>query len=239
MAPSLSICFSTFGQPVMLKHWFDMYLNEPEEYRRQCEVICVDDCGDPPAEVPSDPTIKLYRVKDNIPWNQCGARNLAAHVATAPILLLIDVDMTIPPGMLKRFVGEAKQHRAGLVLHPYLVHSFSGKKDSTSPNVHLLRKRDFLACGGYQEDYAGHKGWSDVTMLRVMTALLKSRKSEQLYLVLHHDSNIPDAQVRTLDRDVKHNRKLHDKHIAICHRSGYSAFARANRRIRFQWEQIR
>jgi hypothetical protein len=223
----------------MLKRWFDAYLNEPQEYRDRCEVICVDDCGEPPAETPDSPEIRLYRVKDNLPWNQPGARNLAAHVAKANVLLLVDVDMTIPSGMLRRFVSEAAQHRPKLVLRPHLIHSMSGKKDATSPNVHLIRKKDFFAIGGYNEEYTGHKGYSDVMLLRVMEKLLITRNSEQLHMILHHDGNIPDAQVRTLDRDVKHNRKLHDKHLAICNRSGWHAYAKSIKKLRFEWNKVK
>lgn len=239
MAPDLSICFSTYGQPNMLHRWFSAYLNEPKEERDQCEVVCVDDCGNPPAEVPDDPNIRLYRITKDIPWNQPGARNLAAQVAKARVLLLCDVDMTMPPGMLKKFLAEARQHKQKLVLRPYLVHSKSLKKDVSSPNVHFMLKKDFFAIGGYSEDYSGQKGYSDVMLLRVMQQLLKPRNSEQLYMVLHHDSDIPDAQVRTLDREVARNRKLHEKHIAICHKVGWSTFARSNNRLRFEWIQVK
>jgi hypothetical protein len=168
-----------------------------------------------------------------------GARNLAAHVAKAPILLLIDVDMVIPKGMLRRFVSESKQHRPGLVLYPYLVHSADKRKDATSPNVHFIRRKDFFIVGGYCEDYAGHKGWSDCLLQQAMIHMMRYRKSEQMHLILYHDSNIPDAQVRTLDRDVTHNKKLYERHLALCKRIGFAAFAKTNKRIRFEWEQIR
>lgn len=239
MAPDLSICFSTYGQPVMLKRWFDAFLNEPQEYRDRCEVICVDDCGQPPAEVPDDPNIHLYRVNHDIPWNQMGARNLAAQVAKANVILLCDVDMTMPPGMLRKFVAEAAQHKPKLVLRPYLVHSKSGKPDVTSPNLHFMRKQDFFAIGGYNEEYAGHKGYSDVMLLRVMQQLLKPRNSEVLHMILHHDSDIPDKQVKSLDRNVARNRKLHDKHLDICRRAGWVAYARSIKRLRFEWTQVK
>jgi len=238
-APELSICFSTFGQPVMLKRWFDAFLNEPEEYRNRCEVVCVDDCGDPAAEVPDLPNVRLYRVTDNLPWNQPGARNLAVQQASSRVVLLCDVDMTIPPGMLRKFVAEAAQHQPKIVIRPHLVHSKSGKKDFSSPNVHLMRKADFLAIGGYSEEYVGYKGYSDVTLLHIIKLLLKPRDSEMLSMVLHHDSDIPDAQVRTLNRGVARNKTVHLKHMDIIRKVGPKAFARANKRIRFQWKQIR
>lgn len=239
MALDLSICFSTYGQPVMLKRWFDAYLNEPEDYRSRCEVICVDDSGKPPAVVPDDPTIRLYRVTNDIPWNQPGARNLAAQMAKAQVLLLCDVDMTMPPGMLRKFVSEAAQLQPRLVLRPSLTHSMSGKIDTTSPNVHLIRRKDFFTIGGYNEEYSGHKGWSDVMLLRVMSILLRPKNSEVLNMILHHDSDIPDKQVTSLNREVTHNRKLHEKHIAICHRSGWAAYARSIARLRFEWTQVK
>jgi len=147
--------------------------------------------------------------------------------------------MTIPAGMLRRFVSEARQFKAALVLRPYLVHSMSGKKDVTSPNVHMLRRQDFLGIGGYNEDYAGHKGWSDVTLLRTMQELLKPKNSEQLHLILHHDSDIPDAQVRTLNRSTSHNRIMHDKHLMLARKVGWKVYARSIKRLRFEWSQVK
>jgi glycosyltransferase involved in cell wall biosynthesis len=213
MKPELSICFSTYGQSFMLAKWFEHYYAQPKPVRDQVEVIVVDDCGTPRAVIQKDHGVSLYRISIDRPWNQPGARNLAAHVATSRVLLLIDVDMTLGDGMLEKLVSAAHQLKPSHVLRPALKHVSTGKLDHTSPNVHLLLREDFLKIG-YDESYAGRKGWSDVNLLRVMQRAFELRNREDLWLWFHSTTEaIPDAMVKTLDRDTSHNKKLHLKRM--------------------------
>lgn len=236
----LTIGFSTYGQPKMLAFWFERYLAEPAEWRDRVEVVVVDDCGRPPARVPKDPGIKLYRIKTDIAWNQPGARNLVSHVAETPRLMLIDPDMTMPEGMLEKLVTEAGHLRSGLVFRPGLRHVGNNLLDHTSPNVHLLLREDFERVRGYDEDYCGHKGWSDVQLLRVMSEAFVCRQRDDLWFWFHHgDKKLPDAQVMTLDRSVAHNRKLHLLKMNTLKAKGWKTFvARTGERLRFQWEKV-
>jgi hypothetical protein len=239
--PKLTIGFSTYGQPAMLSYWFDRYLEQPAQWRNQVEVVVVDDCGIPPAIVPNKPEIHLFRIKQDIPWNQPGARNLVAHVAKAPRLMLIDPDMTMEQGMLEKLVTACESLRLGVAFRPILRHVANKVFDRSSPNVHLMMKADFEKIGGYDEDYAGHKGWSDVQLLRVMSSAFVVRDRTDLWFWFHHGTgtDIPDAQVRTLDRDVKHNRGIHTKKMDFLKKKGWWKFVNSlGKRLRFEWEQL-
>lgn len=237
----LTIGFSTYGQPKMLAYWFECFAAQPQEWRDCVEVIVVDDHGKPPAKVPKDDGITLLRVDTDIPWNQGGARNLAAQQATTDRLMLIDPDMTLEPGMLQKLVEESRHLVAGLVFRPALRHIATKELDHTSPNVHLILKKDFWALGGYDEDYCGHKGWSDVQLLRTMQGAMVTRTREDLWFWFHHgNKKLPDAQVMTLDRSTKHNKALHIRKMTILKKRGWKDFVKTaiGAKIRFAWHRV-
>jgi hypothetical protein len=241
MKRELTIAFSTYGQPKMLHYWFECFMAQPHEWRDLVEVIVVDDAGSPKAQVPAGPGIRLARIRKDIPWNQGGARNLAAHLATTDRLMLIDPDMTLEPGMLQKLVEESRFLARGLMFRPALRHIADGSLDHTSPNVHLMLRADFLELGGYDEDYCGNKGWSDVQLLRVMQKALVSRTREDLWFWFHHgNKKLPDAQVVTLDRSVKKNKALHLSKIDKLKKLGWKQFVSkcVGKPLRFEWDIV-
>jgi glycosyltransferase involved in cell wall biosynthesis len=68
--------------------------------KAQIEIIIVDDGSPDPAldaALPGlrecdRPAISIYRITEDRPWHQHAARNLGAHVAQGPWLLLTDMD---------------------------------------------------------------------------------------------------------------------------------------------------
>lgn len=238
MQRELTIAFSVYGQPKMLAYWFEQFMREPQQVRDRVEVIVVDDCGDPAAVVPKDPGIRLFRVSKDIPWNQGGCRNLAAEQAKTDRLMLIDPDMTLPEGMLLRLLEEAALLTKGVAFRPALRHVADKRFDHTSPNVHLILRQDFLDRGGYDEDYCGNKGWSDVQLLRVMQKSMVLRNREDLWFWFHHTNrSLSDAQVTKLNRGTKKNKALHIRKMSLLSKLGWKAFVNKSvgRRIRFPW----
>jgi hypothetical protein len=113
--------------------------------------------------------------------------------------------------------------------------------DSSSPNVYLIRKEDFERAGGYDEDYAGHKGWSDVQFLHTLTGLkMKFVRPGDLWVRYYRPKDVADATVNTLNRSVKHNRSLHIVKMGLAKSLGWAKWAAKNRakNIRFQWERV-
>lgn len=238
MKPTLTIGFSVYGQPKMLAYWFEQYALQDEAARAETEVIVVDDAGKPPAEVPTG--VRLFRVTKDIPWNQGGCRNLIAEKAKADRLMLIDPDMTLGKGMLAKLVAESKLLTAGLMFRPALRHVATEAFDHSSPNVHLLLRQDFLQRGGYDEDYCGNKGWSDVQLLRVFQASMVTRQRDDLWFWFHHTNKaLADAQVNTLNRSVQVNKSKHIKKIGQLKKLGWRRFVQElGPRIRFPWLEV-
>ena len=246
--PELTIVMAVYGQPLMLKKQLESIRSWPGEVRNHLTVVIVDDCGNPPVAVGDIETfadsllheVKLLRVEKDIPWNQMGARNLGMHVSRGHCLM-IDPDMVFDGEIITRMRQAAAKLARGHVLKYGLKHVNSGRLDMSSPNTYMLHRDDFFAVGGYCEDYAGHKGWSDLTLLDVLRSHYKIEDRPDLFAHFHSTNAIPDAMVTSLDRSVKHNRTLRLKHVAqakAC--GGWKKWVKVHKgpNLRFPWTQL-
>ena len=127
------------------------------------------------------------------------------------------------------------------MFRPVLRHIATKEFDRSSPNVHLILLADFLKLGGYDEDYCGHKGWSDVQLLRVMQRTFTLRQREDVWFWFHHgNKDVPDAQVNTLDRSVKHNKAIHIRKMDVLKKKGVTKFlATLGKQLRFPWSKVK
>jgi hypothetical protein len=243
----LTYVMAVYGQPKMLNYWWETLGSYPDDVSERISLIVVDDHGDPPATIPEAIrtrfSAKLFRVLDDIPWNQMGARNLGMHHARGWCVML-DPDMVIGQLMAKRFLDT--ELKRGEVVRFGLKH-MNGSQDGvdmSSPNTYLIHRDDFFNAGGYDEDYAGNKGWSDVQMLQVLTEHYKMHLRSDLWVQFYDTGAFDDAQVVTLDRSVKVNKAIHLRKRAEAKRGGWVKWVLRQKgnlnkpQLRFRWEQV-
>jgi hypothetical protein len=241
---------AAYGQPLMLEVWFETIRSYPFAVLSKMELVIVDDCGEPPVEIPEDIQAmlpcQLFRVTKDIPWNQPGARNLALEHARTKLILFVDPDMVFPAGMMNKML------LAGLALEEHRVIRFQlrhrlghakGHIDSSSPNTWFLHVADFKRVGGYDEDYCGHKGWSDVQLLDIMKTVFKVRHDPTLFAEFYSRKEVDDADVQSLDRDVKHNKYIRLGKVRQANLTGgWGKYARdvvcKRPSLRFPWERV-
>src|SRR5690606_18666457 len=103
------------------------------------------------------PTIRIYRIGVDIPWNQDGARNLGAKEAKHPWLFLCDMDHALPARTLKWLLDHVQtgycytfQRLDAPDMNPTLDESGRPKPGH---NIYALEKRIFWKIGGYDESY--------------------------------------------------------------------------------------
>lgn len=244
----LTLVMAVYGQPLMLAKQLATIESYPAEVANYLDLVIVDDCGTPPVTVEAIEEIdgyvksaKLLRVEKNIPWNQMGARNLGMHVSKG-WCVMIDPDMVFDGEVMRRMMLAARKLARGRFIKYGLKHVGSGRLDMSSPNTFLLHRDDFFAVGGYSEDYAGAKGWSDVTMQDVLVSSYKMEARADLFANFHSTASIPDAMVMTLDRSVTENRKKRLKHVAQAKAAGgWARWAKARKdapRLNFPWKSI-
>lgn len=147
----LSVVLTYYNQPEMLARQEAVW----REYPKGIQVIVVDDGSRVRAKAEG---CDLYRVTEDIPWHQDGARNLGAHVATGEWLLFLDLDHVLPaeaaPALLRALPGLAE----GSAYRPARRLVSGAYRLSPAANIWLVQQEDFWRVGGYDERLCGHYG---------------------------------------------------------------------------------
>jgi hypothetical protein len=163
----LSLCLPYYRNPGMLAEQYRTWADYPPEVREALEVVLVDDGSpEPAADVPRPdglPPLRIYRVLEDIPWHQHGARNLAASEALGPWLLMTDMDHLVPGESLSALLTVLE------TASPKTVYTFRrldapdltptvNERGEAKPHVNTfaIAKATFWAVGGYDEDCVGY-----------------------------------------------------------------------------------
>lgn len=155
----------------MLARQYQTWAGWAGKRKARVEVVIVDDGSpEPAADVPRPeglPALSIYRVKEDRPWHQHGARNLGAHVAKDGWLLLTDMDHVLTDdalrALLKRIdTGAVDEGRAYMLDR---VEADTGEPTLNDrgnrkphPNSFVMTRRKYWEVGGYDEDLCGHYG---------------------------------------------------------------------------------
>ncbi|WP_260581188.1 glycosyltransferase family 2 protein [Sphingopyxis sp. PET50] len=178
--------------------------------KAQIEVIIVDDGSPEPAidvERPEGlPALRIYRVLEDRPWFQNGARNIAAHEAKGTWLISTDIDHVLTAenadALLKRM------HR----LDPetaYMLHRVeadtglptlnSNGQRKPHPNSFVMTRDMYWRLGGYDEWFTGIYGTDSMWRARLY-AVAKQGFLKHVALTRYWRDLVPDASTTTLPR---------------------------------------
>lgn len=160
----LSLCLPYYRNSGMLAEQYRVWAGYPDDMKTQIEIVLVDDGSPEPAlDVPRPtglPPLRIFRVLEDRPWHQHGARNLAAREAVGPWLLLTDMDHVLPAESLRRLLGRLSDDRVH-TFHRLDAPHLTPKVDAYGaphphPNTFALRQARYWDLGGYDEDCVGY-----------------------------------------------------------------------------------
>ena len=200
----VTVVYTYFGQEERIPGIVNQKLN----------TVIVDDCSSKPLG-PID-GVRVFRILDDIRWNQPGARNLGVHVSDGWIICA-DIDHLVTHEMVK----ELKRYRwvRGNIY-------FLGREDDDMlHNFFLVHKEDFDYMGGWDEDFSGNWGHDDTYLS------IKFRKFLYPIYLTHIKSKIYKESMSVGVRDSTHNHQLLIKKIN-------GDFAHTPR-LRFKWTEIK
>lgn len=226
----LSLVMPYYRNPAMLRRHLLVWQGEwSEALKRDIEIIIVDDGS--PDDTAADalasmwqgdrtglPSISLYRVTEDRPWHQHGARNLGAHVASSPWLLMTDMDHVVPHSTAAEVLAKIDSLEENDVLTFGRVDApktLTWKADhwpefartkredgSLKPHVNsfVVSKKRYWALGGYDEDFCGvygtDKHWRD----RLFGGVAVQQHLDYAPLIRVDRDVIPDASTRDVIR---------------------------------------
>lgn len=191
----------------------------PEEIKSNLHVVVVDDGS--PGESASDAwwtyaagfmapssflaSFQVWRMQQDVRWNQDACRNVGVREARTKWVLLTDMDHVVPVATWKRLMGEKlkkKQvYRFGRVTAP------ENTPYKPHPNSWALTRDMYWKIGGYDEALAGNYGTDGDFLVRTRRQALVVELPE--VLIRYPREVIPDASTTTLER------KNHDDKVRI------------------------
>lgn len=204
----VSLVMPYYDNPGMLKIHYSYWAALPDRVKDLIEVVIVDD-GSPnsPAvdvERPKGlPKLSIFRVLVDKPWHQHAARNIGAHEAAGPWLVLTDMDHLVP---LRTWEAIIQRHNRGKVftfsridapdMKPKL-HPITGLPHP-HPNSFAMTKALYWKVGGYDEDYCGMYGTDGLFRSRLFS--MASKVELEYPLIRYGREFQPDAATQTLAR---------------------------------------
>lgn len=180
----------------------DEHLREWSDYRlkKRFHAIIVDDGSskDPAFDhldgVDVGFPIELYRINEDIPWNQDGARNLGMTHANG-WCLITDMDHLLNVKNAKKLVTRVYDPQVHYVPKREKA---DGSKHHLHPNSYFLTADTYWKAGGYDESFRGYYG-SDSVFKRQLQQV-SNREIFGVALTLYGQEVIPDASTTNYGR---------------------------------------
>jgi len=120
--------------------------------------------------------LQIYYIEDNIIWNEEGAKNLGVKQTNADIVLLLDWDCVIYEKLVQEILSWDFSDK--LYYQFYIIQDSHASKQSNTPIKYdfikdkikfhrhyaavCMSRGLFNKCGGYDEDFCGNYGYSDM-----------------------------------------------------------------------------
>jgi hypothetical protein len=243
----LTIVMPYYLNPAMLAVQYREWCAWPVKIRNAIEVIIVDDGSphSPATNVPRPydlPALRIYRVLEDKPWHQHGARNLGAHVAQDGWLLLTDMDHLLSAesaaALLKAISKGNLSRRTAYMLDRVEADtglSTMGKDGNPKPhpNSFVMTRRMFWRIGGYDEDLTGVYGTDRFFRDRVFS--VAKRGHLEIPLTRYWRDLIADASTTTLQRKEGRDPGAKQAILAAKAARGESDVVKT---LQFEWERV-
>jgi hypothetical protein len=228
-----------YENPKMLERQVENWNRYAGELREHVRVLLIDDGSQkhPAVDIFKHCKIpkKLYRIKQDIPWNQHGARNLGAMKACTKEenfwLYMSDMDVLLTAevayDLFTRRLDPAKHYTFDRAFLPDL------QRHKVHCNTFLVKHAAYWAINGYDEDYCGTYG-GDGPFLRQLQNIAPNE-------------HLADVLLFGVERDVIHDantdlpRKLGefgDEYRRRFDAKRKSGDERSRHVLRFPWEEV-
>lgn len=209
MPRPVTVVIPHYNQPLMLAR----QMEEASKYPDGIRVLVVDDGSkEHPAVVPPLPNVELYRIKDDIPWNVGGVRNLATRVCPTDWMFGVGIDHLLPAECAEALLEFDADPDVWYRMNRYRVGAADAtrRKDKIADDVEfgpvapgmdiwLMHRSKFFKAGGYNEYYSGSLGGGSEFLKRCGEPQMLP---ESIVTHVYTRHAIADASVTGLSRDT-------------------------------------
>lgn len=242
----LTLIMPTYMNSRMLRLQYEGWAAWPEKLKRRVEIILVDDGSpDPAVKVKRPkglPTLRIYRVTEDRPWHQHGARNLGADQAGEGWLLLTDMDHVLSEASavsLLKMIDKGKLDEDTIYMLDR-VEADTGEptrdgngRPKPHPNSFVVTRDLYWKIGGYDEAFCGLYGTDSLFRARAFTVGKRGHLS--IPLIRYWRDIVPDASTRTLPR--KEGRQEGAKQAVLAAKAARGE-ADLVKVLQFPWERV-
>lgn len=205
----ISLIFPYYKNSKMLEYQMNVWREYPASVKENLEIIIVDDGS--PIGLRAEEVIKasvekfghldfdfsLFRILIDIPWNECGAKNLGVSHASNPWLLISDIDHIVTSQLLEHIQNVSLDRK--LIYGFTRKHRESGEVNKPHQETILVSIGKFTQVGWYDESYCGHYAFCAGEFIRRLD-LLNTVTRIEIPLERVDYLFIPDAKTAGLVR---------------------------------------
>lgn len=242
--PDLTLVMPFWLNSGMLAKQYEGWAAWPDELKRRFEIILVDDGSpEPAADVPRPdglPTLRIYRVLEDRPWHQHGARNLGAHEAEDGWLLLTDMDHVLSMVSAAALMLRLDRLNSETVYMLDRVEADTGKptlnghgQPKPHPNSFVMTRELYWRIGGYDEDFCGVYGTD--AYFRERAFRIGRRGHLNIPLTRYWRDIVPDASTNGLPRKEGRDPLAKEKILAAKKARGEADVVKV---LQFEWERV-
>lgn len=198
---------------------YETWTRWSDKAKAAIDIIIVDDGSPEPAvDVPRPdglPALQIYRVLEDRPWFQNGARNIGAHEARGRWLLLTDMDHVLKPEHAAALVKRLGKLDFETAYFLHRIEADSGLptlgqtgEPKPHPNSFIMTREMYWRVGGYDEWFTGIYGTDSLWRSRLYQVAQRGFL-KHVALTRYWRELVPDASTTTLPR--KEGRKPGEK----------------------------
>jgi len=212
----------------------DRYQSYSPDLLAQIHFVLVDDASPTPVDVTGyNLNIDLIRIKENIPWNQAGARNVGVVYAKSDKILLSDLDHDFPEDTLRELVRRSNPRAT---FYKFYRKNAEGKIHNGHPNTFFMSRARFLRFYGYDEEFSGKYGAEDYRFVKTQ----KYHGSWQRYLnkkfwCQRRDNLNKDKEYHSLVRDHSENTPIDSRKASEIRQFG-GEYGHSRQFLNFTWD---
>jgi glycosyltransferase involved in cell wall biosynthesis len=240
----INVCLTYYNQGKALQKHIESWQTYPDEVLKHLRFVIIDDGSrEDPALVNIHDTyghapskalnIEIYKIREDIPWNIGGARNLAFAVSKGKWLFQLDMDTILPKESAIELVSFAQNTAKENIIYKFRQnHIDEQSQDDTHPGLMFLTKETFWLTGGHDEDFCGSYGGTDVHIYYKFEEVIEGYKYEENVEVYEKVRvlRLPIGEVNGLERNPMKNMALCDERRAL---KNWSKGI-----LRFHWDKV-
>lgn len=228
--PQVSVIVNGYteaGNSSFAEHLMRHYAAMPLMLKRQFELILIDDHSPVPISAPPGLpalNLRIFRIDDDIDWNQPGARNLGVIQARSYQVLLHDLGQSTPAATLEKVIALGDTQDT-----IYKFHRLAEDDQSIlaeHPNTLLMARARFLKYFGYDEEFAGHYGREDSTFTRLQRRFGAKIKTVSRSYPMINRKRDEEYSYSRLNRDMSFNSRLMAEKLELGRVKNHACFSR-------------